>query len=139
MLWGRIAKYVLCKAEEKWRAKGSGLPFGGQHDNEYKLRGMMWADNHWLFSDSREVLICMVNEITEEPMDLWSPSRNRCKHEDVRTLRLGGRDRAWDWDTVFIGTGDSKVPNAPCARAWEAGGVMNTSIAQRRGRWVSRC
>ena len=51
-----------------------------------------------------------------KPESLWWTSTH--KHEDVRTLRLGGRDRAWDWDTVFIGTGDSKVPNAPCARAW---------------------
>ena len=31
-------------AEEKWKANGWGLPFGGQHDNEYVLRGMMWAE-----------------------------------------------------------------------------------------------
>ena len=49
---GRIAKYVL--AEEKWRAKSWGLSFGGQHDNEHTLRGMVWADNYWLISDNRE-------------------------------------------------------------------------------------
>ena len=54
MLLKRIAKYVLRKADEKWRAKGWGLSFGGQHDNEYTLRGMMWADNYRPFSDSRE-------------------------------------------------------------------------------------
>ena len=42
MMWGRVAKCVLCKAEEKWRAKGSRLSCGGQHDNDYTLRGMMW-------------------------------------------------------------------------------------------------
>ena len=35
----RVAKYVLWKAEEKWRAKGWGLSFGGQHDNKHVLRG----------------------------------------------------------------------------------------------------
>ena len=40
-----VAKYELWKAEEKWKAKGWVLPFGGQRDNEYVLRGMMWADN----------------------------------------------------------------------------------------------
>ena len=44
VLWRLIAKYVLWKAEEKWRAQGWGLSFGGQHDNEHTLRGMMWAD-----------------------------------------------------------------------------------------------
>ena len=66
MLWGRIAKYVLWKAEEKWHVKGWGLSFGRQYDNEYTLRGMMWADNNWLFGDNREKLICKVNDIIEE-------------------------------------------------------------------------
>ena len=54
VLWRRSAKFVLWNAEEKWRAKGWGLSFGGQYDNEYTLCGMMWADNYWLFSDNRE-------------------------------------------------------------------------------------
>ena len=60
-----MAKYVLWKAEEKWKAKGWGVTFGGQHDNEYVLRGMMWADNCWLFFDNKERLVCMVNDIIE--------------------------------------------------------------------------
>ena len=65
---GCIAKFVLWKLEEKWSASA------GQHDNE-----MMWADNYWLFCDSREKLICMVNDFIEELFDLvWSPSRNHC-------------------------------------------------------------
>ena len=63
----------------------------------------MWADNYWLFSDNRERLICMVNDVIEELLDLdmepnpeslWWTSTH--KHEDMRTLRVGGRDRAWD-------------------------------------------
>ena len=65
VLWGRVAKYVLWKAEEKWNAEGWGLSFGEEHDSEYTLRGMMWADNYWMFSDNREKLICMVNDIIE--------------------------------------------------------------------------
>ena len=49
------AKYVLWKAEEKWKAKGWGLSCGPENDNEYVLRGMMWADNYWLFCDKREI------------------------------------------------------------------------------------
>ena len=67
---GRGAKYVLWKAEEKWKTNGWELPCGGQHDNEYVLRGMMWADNYLLFCDNKEKLICMVNNIIEELLDL---------------------------------------------------------------------
>ena len=71
-----------------------GLPFGEQHDNEYKPRGMMWADNCRLFCDNKERLICMVNDIIEEllgldmepkPESLWWTSTH--KHEDMQTLR----------------------------------------------------
>ena len=103
VLWRRIAKYVLWKAEEKWRAKGWGLPSGGQHDNGYTLRGMMWADNYWLFSDHSKKLICTVNDIIEGLLDLdvepkpgslwWTSTR---KDDDMRTLRVGGRDKVWD-------------------------------------------
>ena len=56
VLWGgRIATNVLWKIEEKRRASGWGLSFGGQHDTEYTLRGIMWADNYWIFSDNRSV------------------------------------------------------------------------------------
>ena len=104
MLWERVAKYVLWKAEEKWRAKDWGLPFGGQHDKECVLRVRMWDDNHWLFSYSREKLICMVmNDIIEELLDLDVEPKSESlectstyKSEDMRTLRVGVRDRAWD-------------------------------------------
>ena len=53
----------------------------------------MWADNYWLFSDNREELICMVNDIIEELLDLdmepkpeslwWTCTH---KHEDMRSL-----------------------------------------------------
>ena len=134
VLWRRIAKYVLWKAEEKWRAQGWGLSFGGQLDNEYALRGMMWADNYWLFSDNREKLICTVNDIIEELLDLdmernpeslWWTST--FKDEDMRTLRVGVRDRALDlpFCEVFDVLGyrvhrDGRrcfmVSNAVCAR-----------------------
>ena len=64
---------------------------------------------------------------------------------------MGGRYRAWDsspFCEVFEVLGYrfrqsreevSKVSNAPCARAWEAGGVMNTSIAQRQFRLAGKC
>ena len=43
---GAWPKNVLWQAEEKWKATDWRLPFGGQHDNEHVLRGMMWADNY---------------------------------------------------------------------------------------------
>ena len=102
MLFGRVAEYVLWKAEEKWRAKGWRLSFGGQDDNEFSLRGMKWADNYWPFSDNREKLTCMVNDIIEELLDLdmepesqWWTSTY--KDEDMRrTLRISSGNRKWD-------------------------------------------
>ena len=58
------------KLKRSGKANGWELPFGGQHDNEYVLRGMLWVDNYRLFCDSREKLICMVNDIIEELLDL---------------------------------------------------------------------
>ena len=91
VMWGRVAKYVLWKAEEKWKANGWRLPFGGQHDHECVLRGMMWADNYWLFCDKGR-LICMVNDIVEEMLDLdmeakpeslWWTSTHRGRNDDT--------------------------------------------------------
>ena len=103
VLWGRVAKYVLGIAEEKWRAKGWALPFGGQNDNECVLRGMMWADNCWLFSDKREGLIFRVNDTIEELLDLdmepkpeslwWT---NTYKDVEKTPLRVDSRNRASD-------------------------------------------
>ena len=98
LLCGRVAKYVLWKAEERWKAKG--WSFGGQHDIEHTFRGMMCANNNWILSDNREKLICMVNDIIEELQDLdlepkpeWTRAH---KHEDMSTLSVGGRDKVWD-------------------------------------------
>ena len=35
---------ALEKLKRSGRPTAAGYPFGGQHDNEYVLRGMMWAD-----------------------------------------------------------------------------------------------
>ena len=55
VLWGRIAKYVLWKADQKWHARGWVFSIGGQHDNEHTLCGMMWADNCWIFSKKKKI------------------------------------------------------------------------------------
>ena len=60
VLWGRVAK----------KTRGWGLAAGRKHDNEYFFRGQMWADSDWLFSDDKEKLVCMVNDIIEELLDL---------------------------------------------------------------------
>ena len=81
VLWSRVAKYVLWKAEVKWKATGWGLTFGGENDNECVLRCMMWADNYWSFFDNKERLVCMVSDTIEEllelepkPESLWLPN-----------------------------------------------------------------
>ena len=62
----------MCSGElrKSGEPKAGRLSFGGQHGNEYTLRSMMWVDNYWMFSDNREKLICMVNDIVEELLDL---------------------------------------------------------------------
>ena len=100
--------------------QGLGLAFGGEEHDEYLLSGMVWADNYWLFSDDKEKLVCMVNDIIEELLDLdmepklaslcWT---NTEKDEDVATLKVGSRERklgtcpSWrysmSWAVVFVG------------------------------------
>ena len=91
MFRGGVAKYVLWKAEERWKARGWGLSFGRVSDNEYVFRSMMWADNYWSFFHDREILVHMVNDIVEELT--WNPSRN---HDGgrVRTRRTRSRSRS---------------------------------------------
>ena len=97
VLWGRVAKYVLWKAEEKWKAKGWGLPFGGQHDNEYVLRGMMWAGNCWLFCDNRERLVCVVDDIIEELRDLdMEPKQDLCGGQALTNARICQQHFEWE-------------------------------------------
>ena len=122
-----------CFGKRRKRGEPKAGDFGGQHDNEYTLRGMMWADNYWLFSDNREKLICMVNDIIEELLDLdmernpeslWWTST--FQDENMRTLRVGSETEPWIfpcakslmyWDTVSTVTGRCfKVSNAVCAR-----------------------
>ena len=52
----------------RWSLRG--LPFCGENDNEYVLEGVMRADNYWLFCDHKERLVCMVNDVIEELLDL---------------------------------------------------------------------
>ena len=79
------------------------------------------------------------------------PNRNRCGGQ-ARTKMRRREHFEWEaeaelgifpfvkssksWENVLVGTGrDSKVPNAPRARAREAGGVINTSTARRQFQW----
>ena len=39
VLWERVAKYVLRKAEEKWKARGWGLPFIAENDKRTRAAG----------------------------------------------------------------------------------------------------
>ena len=63
----------------------------------------MWADNHWLFCDSEERSVCMMNDIFAEMLDLhmepkleslwWTSTRQA---EEKKTLRVENRGLAWD-------------------------------------------
>ena len=53
VLWGRVATFVLWEAEEKWKARGWRLPFGGENDNENVLPGcrvVMWVNDRQLLA-----------------------------------------------------------------------------------------
>ena len=139
------AKHVLWKAEEKWN-RGWGLAFGGENDNEYVLRGMMWADNYWLFFDNKQRLVCMVIHIIAEvlhlnmakPESLWWTSTH--KDEDTATLRVEAEGNlgtcpsvrcSMSWATVSTVTGTGfKAQNGRCAKVWAAGVTIGTSIVQ---------
>ena len=152
----RVAKFVLWKAKEKWRAKGWELPFGGQQDNEYVLRGMMWANINWLFSNNREIDVH--GERHHRGVDgLGHVTQAGITVVDKHVQRRGkDHTSSWEvepehgsslfvkslksWGTGIIGMGrGSMVPNAPCARAWEAGGVINSSTARRQFRRTAKC
>ena len=56
----------VMESRGKVQSQGLGLLFGGETNNEYVLRGMVWADNYWLFCGNKEGLVCMVNDIIDE-------------------------------------------------------------------------
>ena len=60
-----MPKYAVWNVERKWKAKGWGIMFGGEGDDEYRFSGMMWSDNFWIFSGDREKLTWMVNDILD--------------------------------------------------------------------------
>ena len=71
--------------------------------NEYVLRGMMWADNCWLFCDNKERWACMVNDIIQELLDLDMEPKPESlrwtityKDGDRATLRVGKEGLMWD-------------------------------------------
>ena len=94
-MWGRVAKHVLWKAEEKRKARCWELPFGGENDDEYAMRGMMWDDNYWLFCDNEGGLVCMVNDIIEELLDFQTGISVVDKHVQKRGCgnTEGGKQR----------------------------------------------
>ena len=82
VLWGRIAKYVLWKVEERWKIKGCCAMFGGEGDDEYLFIGLMWADHCWLFSEDTEKLMWMVTDIIEELLDLDMEPKLEYEHTE---------------------------------------------------------
>ena len=87
VLWRRLARCVLRKAEEKWKAREWRVAFGGKYDNEYVLRGVMWVDHYWLFSEGAH---------GHEPKPESLRWTSTCKYEDGATLKYGNRGHTWD-------------------------------------------
>ena len=117
---------------------------GGESDNEYVLRSMMWADNYWIFCHNREILIHAVNDIIEELLNLdMEPKpeslRWTCSYEeeDQLTLKVGGGGKDWDlpFRKVFEVLGyrfqrDGKGKRY-CAKGWVTGGATLIFIARK--------
>ena len=66
--------------------------------NEHSLRSMMWADNYWLFCDSKERLVCMVSDIIEELLDLDTVPK-----QESLWWTTTHRNRGLAWDLPFRG------------------------------------
>ena len=108
--------------------------------NEHVLRGMVWGDNFWLFCDIKERLVCMVNDIIVELLDLdmeprpeslWWTSTHQA--EEKMTLSVGYKGLAWPKTCSSPG-----LPFAPrwaqierCAKVWAVGGGTGTPVGQR--------
>ena len=80
-----LGKYVLWKAEVKWKG-GWRLTFGGENDK---------------FCDNKERLVCMVNDIIEELLDMEpKPETHRWtstyQAEEKETLKVGHWGLAWE-------------------------------------------
>ena len=123
---------------------------------------MMWADNHWLFCDNNnnnnERLVCMVNDIIEELLDLdmepkpeslWWTSTHQAEVkqyiESVGTEATSGtfflKTCFKSCDTVSIAMGRCVwVQTERCAKAWPVGGEMDTFTRQRvYMKWLEDC
>ena len=67
-----VALPSMCSGElrKSGEPKAGSYPSVGSTSMSAPCGGMMWADNYWMFSDNREKLTCMVNDIIEELLDL---------------------------------------------------------------------
>ena len=84
---------VLWKAEEKSKARGWGVAFGGECRNEYVLRGVMRADNGWfVLRQQRET--CLHGERYHRNLDGFEHCagvvvEDKHEDEDMTTFRVG--------------------------------------------------
>ena len=121
------------------------LAFGGKYDIECMVRGMMWARNYWLFSDSKDQLVCMVKNIIAELLDmepkpelLWWTSTH--KNEDVTTPQVGCRGKTWDlpFMEVFDVLGYGFYRDGFCRDGKGTQGTEKTSRKGLGGWWRDR-
>ena len=124
------------ESRREMKAKGWGLPFGGEGDIEHVLRGTRWADSYWLFCDNRERLIRMVNDTMEELLDLDEAPKQESlwwtgthKHEDMKTLRVGSRGKIGDlpFREVFEVLGYHRDGKGECTLCKDFGKYKNRS------------
>ena len=56
-------RVVESRGKVSGRPDGWRLAFDGGNDCEFVLRGILWADNCWLFCDNEESLVAVVNNV----------------------------------------------------------------------------
>ena len=80
----KVAKYVSCIFEEKWKAREWEICFGGEGAEEHRPGGVLWAEMHWIFCDDSNTTKTMVSDFIDEltaldmepkPEPLWLTSR----------------------------------------------------------------
>ena len=70
MLAARKRIPIWANVEEEWMRRSSGTVLDLEEDGVHQICSLMWADNFWIMSHSKENLEQMQRELTEEA-DKW--------------------------------------------------------------------
>ena len=60
----------LGESRAEVKGQGNGVSRMEEEDDECRFSSKMWADNYWIFSDDKDMLTWMVNDIIAELTDV---------------------------------------------------------------------